>query len=53
MQVNQVSEFMTTEEIFASLKPDINTVAKLRESLITTVPAKRNLINQIFDRYGK
>ena len=44
---------LTTGEIFASLKPDINTVAKLRESLITTAPAKRNLINQIFDRYGK
>lgn len=44
---------LSTAEIFASLKPEINTVAKLRESLIATASDRRNLINQIFDRYGK
>lgn len=44
---------VSTGEIYAALKPDVNTRDKLQESLIAVVPEKRNLIHQIFERYGK
>lgn len=43
---------INTQQIFSCLKPNIDTVPKLKNELITTIGLNVNIVNNIFNDYG-
>lgn len=43
---------MNVQQIFSCLKPNIDTVPKLKNELINTIGLNVNIVNNIFNDYG-
>ena len=43
---------MNVQQIFSCLKPNVNTVPKLKNELINTIGLNVNIVNNIFNDYG-
>ncbi len=43
---------MNVQQIFSCLKPNIDTVPKLKNELINTIGLNVNTVNNIFNDYG-
>jgi hypothetical protein len=44
---------ITKGKIFKVLDNDVTDISKLRSKLLSTYPDKSEIINQVFERYGK